>query len=484
MIDKYEITELRILQLLDSVDKWWTIEEIGSQLLLSKASTQKYISLLKARINEFSVTQIQLKTSPSKGIFLSRSPSFTPQFLYAQILKELLVFSIFNTFFNRKSIPVLQMAMDNFSSVASIRRKYKDLNYRFMERGFDMTISKDTLQGNERQIRWFYSSFYWKVFKGTEWPFPAFPRNLVEDKIKKIQQSFDITFFPEVTEKMIYWFVVNWSRYRLGYRVNSDVEIKAYCLHHDLFLKFSQVLSQIFPEYAHKENSFDREEVEYLFFLVSALPLLDKNYTFNDQVYQAHKNAKTLIYKTTQEWLRLFMHSFGYQPNTQTRCLLEYELLRMHSYSYLFKAKPYFIFEDNEEKEKRHSQTFKDKLKQIYDTLQQMFPSTMESKDYLLESYTHLALSLLDINCFEKTVRIYLSFSKGSLYEGTAHNKIMARLGNKYNIRFVQDEKDKDIFITDLPHPSVPAFGSSLSVNPKLTERDYHNIETTILSLI
>ncbi|MFK4899335.1 hypothetical protein, partial [Lactococcus petauri] len=76
------------------------------------------------------------------------------------------------------------------------------------------------------------------------------------------------------------------------------------------------------------------------------------------------------------------------------------------------------------------------------------------------------------------------SFSKGSLYEGTAHNKIMARLGNKYNIRFVQDEKDKDIFITDLAHPSVPAFGSSLSVNPKLTERDYHNIETTILSLI
>lgn len=81
MFDNQELSELKIIQLLDSEDSWWTIDELSKKLYLSKASTQKYLSLLTCRIDTFHNEHISIQKSPSKGIHLSRSLTFSPQIL-------------------------------------------------------------------------------------------------------------------------------------------------------------------------------------------------------------------------------------------------------------------------------------------------------------------------------------------------------------------------------------------------------------------
>lgn len=486
MIDKYEVIELKIFQLIDSQEKWWTIDEISKKILLSKGSIQKYVDLLKIRTNAFSKEIIYLEKSPSKGIFLHRSPTFDPQIIYIQIFKEQLSFSIFNSFFTHKGVPVLQMAMDNFSSVASIRRKYQILNQRFNHYNLHLSITKDHIEGSERQLRWFYSKFYWNVFKGREWPFPALPKNIAERMLEGLQNFFHTEFLPEVKVETLYWIAVNWTRYSKGHKVLSDIEIKNYCLNNELYYKFLKFSTQdSYKKYFKNEKSGnDNDEVQYFFFLISALPLLEKNIDFCNQNYSAHQHANTLIYRVTKEWIHLFKGTFGYSLSNKERNNLERVLIRVHSYSYLFIVKPHLMLENYEQKDTKYYPKFQKTLELFFEQLQVKYPYITENKTYLLEHYTTLILSIINLNKFEKTIRICLSFSKGVLYELIAKERIMSRFGMKYNIHFVPNDVDSELLLTDLPHFISRKSKHSLTVTSKLTERDFNHIQSILLTFL
>lgn len=482
MIDKNELIELRILKLLESNDRWWTIEELSRHLALSKATIQKYTTLLKQRIDPLAPEALAIHKSPSKGILLERSAAFNLQTLYTLILTDLMEVAIVDTFFKRKTTPLIQMAMDNFSSVASVRRKYNSFNQRFQKYNLEITILKDALVGNELHIRWFYTKFYWNVFKGTQWPFPNFSRDILEKKIQDIETAFNLHFLSEVKEELFYWMVVNWTRYRLGHRVAFDKELESYSLAHASFPQFLNVLTQTFPEDARKSQTPDESELYFLFFLISALPLLEKNETFNKKSSSAHQHANTSVYQATLLCLQLFEKNFGSPASIQDQNQLRYGLLRIHSYSYLFKIKTPFLFEGYGEKE--NYPKFKKTIDHIYEQLHQDFPSIIKNKAYLMEQYAYLFLPYVNVNKFERTIRIRLCFSKGSLYERTAQENICFRFGKKYNLHFTQSEQEKDLFITDLSHVYGEIPCTSLSVMSRLTARDYHNIETAIRNLV
>lgn len=90
----------------------------------------------------------------------------------------------------------------------------------------------------------------------------------------------------------------------------------------------------------------------------------------------------------------------------------------------------------------------------------------------------------MNVNKFERTIRIHLSFAKGNLYERIAQENIISRFGKKYNLHFTQSEQEKDLFITDLSPSFIEIPNMSLSVMSRLTERDYHNIEIAIRNLV
>lgn len=483
MIDESEIIELRMLELLESESKWWTIEEIAMILDLSKATIQKYLGNLRARIEVLPKTEIMIETSTSKGIYLHRTPSYNVQFLYTQILKDLLIFSIFDKFLYDEHISIIKVSSENFISVASVRRKYKVYNKYF--ENLDLSIKKDTFTGDERQIRWFFAEFYWQIFKGTEWPFRLIPLPFVNSVIETFQSFFNIELIPEVKEEMKYWTTINGLRHLKGYRVPEDSEIKKYTLNNPLFLPFIEIMKDNFPNEAKNKDENGPGEMQYFFLLLSALPIMEKNNEYSQLMRQAHEKGKTMMYKMTEEWISLYQEIFGSLESKGTQQQVKDILLRIHSFSYLFRMGGTIFFKKNYVNEliKYHPKFF-EKMEMMLKVLDGKYFKITENRDYLMENYALLATEYLDINQFERTVRISLSFSKGMLYEAVVKENLLSHFRNKYKMEFVNYVEPKEILITDLPHVVENEECTLVCAQTQLTLRDYENIEHAILEYI
>lgn len=483
IIDDTEIIELRILELLESDARWWTTEEIASLLGLSKATIQKYLNNLKNRIAAFSNDEVNIETSTSKGILFQRQLSFNVHILYTQILKELLIYSIFNSFLYDEHISIVKVSTENYVSLASVRRKYQTINASF--NGLDLSIKKDTFSGDEKQVRWFFSEFYWQIFKGTEWPFRLIPKEFMEDVFEKIQNFFQIELIPEVKEEMLYWITVNSLRHIKGYAVPEDPEIKKYVLNNPLFSPFIEVLKQIFPNEAKNNNPDGPGEMQYLFILLSALPALEKNENYSHLIYEAHKKGQTIMYKMTQEWIHIYEKIFGPIETEEEYYQIENKLLRIHSFCYLYKMGDGILSRENYVNEiiKYHPNFF-ERISQIYDNLSGKYTQIAENKIYIIENYILLAMEHSSVSQFEKSVRLSLNLSKGVVYEAVVQDELLSYFYGKYKLTFVKNSELKDVLITDLPDMIENIDCTIVSTQLKLTVRDFHNIEEAILGYI
>lgn len=483
MIDEYDILELRLIQILDSKVKWWTIEEFANQLQVSKTTIQKYLKSIKIRIRDLDYKGLSIETSTSKGIYFHRPAAFNVQFLYTQILKEHLTLSILNSFLYSDHLTSIKLASDNFVSVASIRRKYKSINIYF--ENLRIAIKKDRLVGDERQIRWFYSELYWQVYRGVEWPFAFIPRDFVDGMIDTIEEFFKVDIVPEVREEMVYWIAINGLRHIKGYRVSEDEEIHNYAINNPLFPRFIEILRYIFPNEAKNNDPKGRGEMQYLFLLLSALPVLEKHEDYSRLIFEAHEKGNTLMYKMSQEWLELYEKFFGKICDETLRHIILNKLLRIHSYSYLYTMGESLVRNESYLSEviTYHPRFFK-KMDAILRALAKKYPDITENREYLMENYTLLAIENLSINQFEHEIQIALSFSKGILYESVIQEKLLARFTGKYRLNFVHYSEPKEILITDLPYILENESFDLVSAETKLTERDYYNIEETILKYI
>lgn len=483
MIDESEIIEVKMLEVLEKEAKWWTIEDIATQLELSKATIQKYLGNLRVRLESFSEEEIKIETSTSKGIYLYRHPSFNIQYVYTRILKELLIFSIFSNFLYSEHTSILKLSSENFVSVASLRRKYKVYNNYFKE--LDLSIKKDVFSGDERQMRWFFSEFYWQIFKGIEWPFRLIPEAFVESVIETFQKFFNMELIPEVKEEMKYWITINGIRHIKGYRVPEDEEIQKYTLHNPLFMPFMDVMKDIFPNEAKNKDKRGMGEMQYLFLLLSALPVMEKNIEYNQLVNQAHQKGNTMMYRMTREWLALYEEIFGPLESEKVYSSVESKLLRIHSFSYLYHMGESFFFKKSyvDEIIEYHPRFF-EKMDLIHQALSKQYGMITKNKTYLMENYALIAIEELSINQFERTVRLALSFSKGILYESVVQEKLLSYFSGKYKLEFVSYIEPKEILITDLPHVVGEGSYTTVSAQTQLTARDYENIEQTILKYI
>ena len=396
MIKNYDMVEIYILQLLDEDERWWTIDEIATHLHLAKATAQKYISLIKIRLQPFHESDIYIEVTTSKGIRLHHHPSFNTHILYSDILKKQLAFSLIDSTLKYGTMPIIKIALDNFTSVASVRRKYFALN-ETLKRA-NLAIKNNTIRGKEEDIRWFYSEYYWEIFKGSEWPFPNISQNRIHKLIGRIEKSLRISVVPEVKEKVSYWIAINHIRYSKGYRIAGDIEIKKYVAQKkQQFSLFIERLNEYNCDKNHLYSFQQLEEVELLFFVFSSLSGAEGNKTFTDSVLQAHHEGNTLMYQMTQDWLILYKSYFYETDFYYTQ--IQNKLLHIHSFSYLFTIDESLLLKSNYSKELIQTYpTFFKRMEKIYDTLSEYYPGITKNKHYLMERYTLLAIDHLALD--------------------------------------------------------------------------------------
>jgi hypothetical protein len=225
--------------------------------------------------------------------------------------------------------------------------------------------------------------------------------------------------------------------------------------------------------------------MQYLFLLLSALPVMERSAEYSQLIYQSHLKGNTVMYQMTREWMELYQEIFGTISTRDTYYKVENKLLRIHSFSYLYRmGAPLFFKKNYVEEIIAYHPRFFEKMDLIHEVLTEKYPSITKNKAYLMENYALLAIEDLAINQFEKTVRIALSFSKGVLYEAVVREKLLSYFSEKYKLEFVDHLEPKEILITDLPHVLGEVNCALVSAQTQLTARDYENIEQTILDYI
>lgn len=478
MFNKAEILELELLKLLDSQNKWWTIGELAQVLKVSKITVQSYLTMLKKRVDLLDL-EIVFETNMSKGIYFHRPYSLNVQAVYASIIKDSLVYSIINTLLYDSDSTSIKLSRDNFVSIATIRRKYNQINNYLQD--FDLIIKKGSLIGDERQLRWFYSDFYWQTFRGGEWPFRQIPQSFVEYLLDSMQEAFQMKIVPEVKEEVTYWITINGIRRLKGGRVSEDVEIKKYALNSPLFPEFIKVLRSIFPNESKKNDPSLPAEMQYLFLLISSLPTMEKHGRYKDMIYEAHEVGETIMFKISQEWLETVESIFKEKIPLEIRKHFVHHLLRIHSFSYLYKMGPSFFLKESYMTDFMISHPdFSNKMNEVFEQLSMKYPSLLRNKTYLRERYNLVAFEYFKNSHPNDYIRISLSFSKGNIYESFIQEKLITLFAGKYNIDFVPYTETKEILITDLAYVIEDKQFEIVSVNSNLTLRDIQNIEKLI----
>lgn len=481
MIKNYDMVEVHIFQLLDKDNRWWTLEEIASELQLAKATAQKYIYIIRKRLLPFSKEDIFLEVLTSQGIRLHRKPSFNTHQVYSDILKRQLAFSLIDSTLKYGHLSTVKVALDNFTSVASVRRKYLSLNTTLAR--VNLSIKNNMIRGKEEEIRWFYSEYYWQIFKGTEWPFPSISQAHTHHLIERIEQHLNISIVPEVKEKISYWIAINHIRSAKGYWVSEDPELKKYMSHNPHFSLFLECLNDYHPAHNKVAPPQKLEEAELLFFVFSSLSAAERNKDFTSRVFQAHQEGNTLMYQMTRDWLFLYERYF-YDTDFHYK-QVQSKLLQIHSFSYLYTVDDTLLIKTNYSKEliQNYPRFFK-RIKKVYDILSSYYPSITKNKRYLMENYTLIAIEHLALDKFEPVIRIAFSFSEGHLYELVGQKKLSEHFSGKYNIAYVEHFETRDILITDLPQLISNPPHLIISVDLQLRKRDFYNIEQAILKTL
>lgn len=484
LFDDSEIIEIKILQILDTEEKWWQSLEIAKLLNQSKSTTQKYLKLLKEKISTFDKELVDIEISSSRGIFFTRAPSFNLQFLYTEILKELLLYSVVESFIYDGALSITQFSMVHYVSVTSIRRKYTIIQD-YLEK-LELTIKKDQLIGEEKQIRWFLTHFFWEVYQSSEWPFSTISKNELTTIVRDIEDKFSLQLIPEMREQLLYWLAVNIIRTNKGYKLPIDEEIDLYLKDHPVFFEFRGVIRAKFynPIRSEKEFLGNVGEVQHLFFLCTIFPVLEGEETLSTINYQMHKNKQTQMYAATQRWITMYEELFDSIDGDLKKNQIEKKLLRIHSYSYLYKmGDDLFHTHDYIDDLFVKYPNYSKKMNQLYQQIQPSNELVLKNQQYLMKAYMLLCYEEFEMINYEKNILICLSIGDGSTYEGIMKNELKTKFQDNYNLKFISQKESADIWITNLPITNPDDSKYQVSVNNYFTKRDYKYIENFFIVL-
>lgn len=219
LIDSSSLRRLKLIELLNASDDWWTVEEIALHLKCSIRSVKADIYYY----NTFSSHSIKLITSNRHGVKLILPDSFQLESMYQEILAENINSQIMECLYQEKFDSIEEYAENLFTSTSSIIRNIKQINL-FLEK-YQLSIQKKPMRiiGSEKQIRYFYSIFFWEKYgskiDGTQHPKINEARRI----IKELENRNDIVLSPSMENKLPICLLICLERISKGYTLKQYI---------------------------------------------------------------------------------------------------------------------------------------------------------------------------------------------------------------------------------------------------------------------
>lgn len=280
-LDSFHARKIKVVQLLQSEDRFFTILELSETLNVTASTIEKAVESL---VEDFTSgpyrCQIQKNYQKNKKIKIKASRLFSIEELKRCYMTSNFLYQSFYEIFTREFEDVKTYAEKNFTSLTMAYKKFSNMEPILQSFGLKFNFSSDfELVGTETQIRYFYLSLFWSVYDGNYWPFDVEPATLtpVIDEIEKLQGR----RLPLARRDFYYhWLGVIVTRLNQGYYV-EDLKIDA-----DQFIQYD--IDAVQPFYDFLIESLEVEiPPEHVYNEVAFLSLI--TYAFEHQLHFQEK---------------------------------------------------------------------------------------------------------------------------------------------------------------------------------------------------
>lgn len=213
LMDSSSLRRLELMELLNSSDNWWTVEEISLQLNCSVRSVKADIYYY----NTFSSHSIKLVTSNHRGVKLILPVTFQMESIYQEIVAENINSQMIECLYQEKMNSIEEYADHLFTSTSSIIRGIKHID--LFLRKYKLTVQKNPMRiiGTEKQIRFFYGVFFWEKY-GAKIDGTVLPNfNEVNRIIQKLEERTNIVLSPIRENRLSICLLICFERISKGY---------------------------------------------------------------------------------------------------------------------------------------------------------------------------------------------------------------------------------------------------------------------------
>ena|GEM_PF-6017733 len=403
LLDTQNLRKINILSELSLNFENISVQQLAKKLDITAKTVLSTIDEINEdhpyiNINKLCKNELVLVMDPKTSIY-SINIKYLRESIPYQILND-----IFNNNFQNKNL--LQLANSYHISITTLYRKFSIIKSLLNDFDIEFTpLNNPPIQGNEKQIRFFFFHFYWYSDSMFEWPFT--------DELKKICLSLYNNIFTDyfqiksiiMKEKIILWLAIITIRKQLGYELHlSEIQeindfIQLDLNYIPLKKQFNRHLSNFFYI---KPIKF--EECDFLLFYMTII--CDEDGVFLPLAGSVKIKFEDVIF----EFLNKLVHYLDRPLSQQEHYNLYNSLLKINMYAFFFPQKGLFL---------PLNQRF-DYLKSSYSSLldyDQFYNSLyanaekfkiLKNNPNLYQKYLLLLIDNLDIKTFYPSIKIAL----------------------------------------------------------------------------
>ena len=269
LLDKKEITQLRLLKLLMLDNGQDTIQSMVQKLGVSKSSLENYIADLHEVLLDYH-GKIEL-IEDGAVLRLEMANDFSMSEVETDFYLSSTKYKIVNYLFHHREFSPVYLSNELLISESTLFRKIKELNQSLSE--FEISIWQGKLIGEESQIRYFYFQFYWYLTESRK-------ENLDKSEIsylKMIEKALEIDFSFDSQKKIILWFRITKKRLAVSNQDYSELIKKCAPYERDpLYKKIREITLRMIGHYAIEVE--EEEAMIHFSFLISMSILSEEDF--------------------------------------------------------------------------------------------------------------------------------------------------------------------------------------------------------------
>ncbi|EIA18955.1 hypothetical protein KKC_15054 [Listeria fleischmannii subsp. coloradonensis] len=487
VIDETLAIKWELFLLLRQENRWFTTKELQTSLNISRSLVLKNISELEAEIKIFYIKkEIFLDISKGRGLkIVINKQDYNIRAFLIFLVEKTTTFKLFLSLLNENYINATRFALDNFTSDATVRRELQKLRTAFVPYQVNISQGKSMLLGKETNVRLLINMILWRIYGGEEWPFAGVNEKYIQSVTVEILSGETISLTAIQLRQLEYFIAIGILRRRQGHFVEKENWWDELTLENPAFDTFQAKVQKV----ANNSLEKDSGEMMFMFFLtiiqlenLSTLPLLERNFTFNE-------NKRTFMYNYSKEFVKfimggkylnrrhpIYLFSFSYHLFAKLFPMFSTDLT---GYSYA----RHLHFNKREDVFLNTSMYIKKILKKLY---KQTGDSLFLSEEYLSGKYSLLLIYHELQFSHEPKIKIRVDTDLSFFANWHIEKMLMNYFKEVFNISFLNEFSSEvpDLLLTNLtPRGNFNNKTRIITIQRNLSKRNLESIEAELLEI-